>query len=59
MPKSPVGVVVETELTGGVEGVVLTDTALEHTGVMLGAGLALDTQVLPFQLHHRQDLFSW
>jgi hypothetical protein len=62
MPKLPVGVVVEGvvvggELTGGLLGTVAT--AVVHAGVMPGAGLAVDTQVLPFQPHHRQDLFSW
>jgi hypothetical protein len=30
-----------------------------QAGVALAAGFSLETQVWPFQLHHRQDLFSW
>jgi hypothetical protein len=38
---------------------VVPAAALLQAGVSAGAGLALDTQVLPFQLHHRQALLSW
>jgi hypothetical protein len=42
------------ELLGGLAAAV----ELEQAGVMLGSGLLLATQVLPFQDHHRQPLFS-
>jgi hypothetical protein len=47
------------ELLAPLELELLAALLAGQAGVVPGAGLLLDTQVWPFQLHHRQDLFSW